>query len=203
MYYHGTTKGNADDIVKTQLMIPSVGDEQWLGDGCYFYVDAEYAFRWILIKYTNNFRNEFSADYSNIYGEYTIVSAEINIDDERLFSMENIQNRLLFIKVKTEISQKMAQSDKYRGSMKNNSVVDGVVFNYLFKYEGYDKKYDAVKAVFPISYIYDDSRMDFLPEPQICVKNSKILSDLRFFRRSLSRKSMRHLLRNITILNTL
>lgn len=99
MYYHGTTKGNTDDIVKTQLMIPSVGDEQWLGDGCYFYVDAEYAFRWILIKYTNNFRNEFSADYSNIYGEYTIVSAEINIDDERLFSM------------------------------KNNSVVDGVVFN--------------------------------------------------------------------------
>ncbi len=181
MYYHGTTKDNADIIVQTQLMKPSIGDEQWLGDGCYFYVDAEYAFRWILIKYTNNFRNEFSADYSNIFENYSIISAEININPERIFSMENIKDRLLFINVKTEMSKKTEQSEKYRDRIKNNSIVDGVVFNYLFKYMGYGEKYDAVIAIFPISYILDDSRMDYLPEPQICVKNVDVLSDYRKF----------------------
>lgn len=180
MYYHGTTKDNADVIVKDQFMLPSVGDDQWLGEGFYFYFDVEYAFRWILIKYTNNFTNKYTNNYDNIYEEYSIVSAEIHINSERLFDLDNINHRLLFISVKTEISKKIEQSVKYRDKVKNNrTVVDGVVFNYLFKYMKYGEKYDAVKAVFPISYIFDDSRMDYLPEPQLCVKNIDIISDYK------------------------
>lgn len=174
MYYHGTAKDIADIIVESQQMKSSVGDDQWLGDGYYFYCDAEYAFRWILIKYTNNFRNEFASDYSNIYDKYSIISAEINISPERLFSMDNIHHRLLFIETKNEINKKLEKSKKYRGS-----VVDGVVFNFLFQKLNYGDQFDAVKAVFPISYIFDNSRMDFLPEPQICVKNEKVISNYK------------------------
>lgn len=181
MYYHGTTKDNADIIVKSQFMQPSVGDDQWLGEGYYFYYDVEYAFRWILIKYTNNFKNEFSNNYDNIYEEYSILSAKINIDPERLFDLDNIHHKLLFISVKTELSKKTEQSEKYHNRIKNNAIVDGVVFNYLFKYMKYEEKYDAVRAVFPISYIFDDSRMDYLPEPQLCVKNITVISDYEKF----------------------
>ena len=179
MYYHGTTKDSADIIVKTQFMRPSVGDDHWLGDGSYFYVNDEYAFRWILMKYTNNFRNKFANDYSKIYEKYSILSAEINIQPERLFSMEDINLRLLFIEVKMALSENAEKSERYSERVKNKAIIDGVVFNYLFKYQGYGEKYDAVQAIFPISYICDDSRMEYLPEPQICVKNVEVISDYR------------------------
>ena len=176
MYYHGTTKDSAEIIVNTQCVKSSIGNDHWLGDGIYFYINVEYAFRWILIKYTNNFKNEFAKDYENIYDKYSILSASINIRPERLFSMEDINHRLLFIETKMALSKKAEGSKRYSEKVKNKTIVDGVVFNYLFKFEEYGKKYDAVKAVFPISYICDDSRMEYLPEPQICVKNSEIIS---------------------------
>ena len=181
MYYHGTTKDAATTIVQTQFMEPSIGDAHWLGNGCYFYENEEYAFRWILIKYTDNFRNKFSADYSGIYSKYSILSANIKIDSERVFSMENIHHRLLFIQVKTKLSEKTKESEKYREYLKNGAIVDGVVFNFLFNHEGYIEKYDAVRAVFPISYIYDDSRLEYLPEPQLCVKNAEVISSYTLY----------------------
>ena len=36
-----------------------------------------------------------------------------------------------------------------------------------------------MKAIFPISYVFDNSRMEYLPEPQICVKNVDVISDYR------------------------
>ena len=179
MYYHGTDKDSARTIVETQSMRPSEGDSHWLGDGYYFYVDVEYAFRWILIKYTRNFSNEFSEDYGKIYEEYAVVSAELNIEEDRLFSMEDIKHKIIFIDTKKALCEKAEQSGRLREIIRKNSMVDGVVFNYLFKYARFGEKFDAVKAIFPISYCFDNSRMEFLPEPQICVKNVKIISDYK------------------------
>lgn len=179
MCYHGTTKDNADIIIRDRYMLPSTGDDQWLGEGYYFYYDIEYAFRWILIKYTNNFKNQYADNYDKIYNEYSILSAKIDIDQERVFDLDKIEHRLLFINTKMAISEKTARSQKYNNRLKNNSVVDGVIFNYLFKYEDYKEKYDAVKVTFPISYIFDNSRMDYLPEPQLCVKNIEVISNYK------------------------
>lgn len=176
MYYHGTDNGSAEIIVKTQQMCPSIGEHQWLGDGCYFYCDKEYAFRWILIKYTENFKNKFTEDYSRIFDKYAIICAEININSNRLFSMDNIQHSMLFNKAKEElITNTVKKSIKY----KKHKVIDGIVFNFLFNKMNYKESYDAVKAVFPISHICNDSRLEFLPEPQICVKNLSIISNIQ------------------------
>lgn len=177
MYYHGTTRDNADIMVREQFMLPSTGDDQWLGTGYYFYYDIEYAFRWILLKYTNNFKNEYRNSYDKIFDEYSIVSAQIDISDDRVFDMDNIKHHLLFIDTKTKLSEKTAKSLKYYDRLKNQAVVDGVVFNFLFGYTDCKEKYDAVRAVFPISYIFDNSRMDYLPEPQLCIKNADIVSE--------------------------
>lgn len=179
MYYHGTSKDSAKAIVGTQKMQPSEGDNHWLGDGYYFYVDAEYAFRWILMKYTNNFRNEFADDYSKIFEKYSILSVELNIEIDRIFSMENIKHKMIFLEAKKALFDKALESDRYRELVEKYDIVDGVVFNYLFKYQEYHKKYDAVQAVFPISYIFDNSRIEYLPEPQICVKSVNVISNYR------------------------
>lgn len=177
MYYHGTKNDSADIIVKTQMMEPSVGDDHWLGDGYYFYYEEEYAFRWILLKYTQNFTNEFSEDYDGIYNQYTIVSAEIDIKPNRLFDLTIIENAIFFQEVKNLLEERVKISEKY----KNKSIVDGVVFNYIFKYTDHKKNYDAVTAVFPIIYINSNSRIDFLPEKQLCVKNSSIISNYKIY----------------------
>ena len=179
MYYHGTDKDSANIIVSTQKMELSKGNNHWLGDGCYFYEDVEYAFRWILISYTNNFRNVFSENYSRIFEKYSVLSAELNIQPQRLFSMENIKHKMIFIETKNALTNKAQTSKKYKSLIEQNGIVDGVVFNYLFKYQRYNKEFDAVKAVFPISYVFDNSRIDFLPEPQICIKNINIISNYK------------------------
>lgn len=183
MYYHGTGKDIAETIVLTQKMQPSIGNNHWLGDGYYFYAEAEYAFRWILIKYSKNFGNEYTEDYSKIFENYSILSAELNIDTERLFSMENINHKMIFLEAKNAICDKAQESEKYKKIIEENGIVDGVVFNYLFNYEGYGEKYDAVKAVFPISCAFDNSRIAYLPEQQICVKNNDIISNIQDYSR--------------------
>lgn len=179
MYYHGTDKDSAEIIVKTQIMKSSKGNNHWLGDGCYFYEDVEYAFRWILLSYTKNFCNEFSKNYSKVFEEYSVLSAELNIQPQRLFSMDNINHKIIFLDTKKALMDKAQTSEKYKFIIKENGIVDGVVFNYLFKYQGYDEQYDAVKAVFPISYVFDSSRLEYLPEPQICVKNFNVISNYK------------------------
>lgn len=177
MYYHGTKKNVASAILLTHKMQLSEGDDHWLGDGVYFYVDVEYAFRWILMRYTKNFTNLFSENYSKIFEDYSILSVELDMKEDRWFSMEDINHKMIFLETKSALCDKAKESKKYGDYIKENTIVDGVVFNYLFKYQGYDKKYDAVKAVFPIACVFDNSRIEYLPEPQICVKNIDIISN--------------------------
>ena len=67
--YHGTDLETGKVIIDSQKMEPSRGDHHWLGDGIYFYDNEKYAFRWIVIKYTGNFKNMRARDYKNIFQE--------------------------------------------------------------------------------------------------------------------------------------
>lgn len=71
MYYHGTDNVSAYEILKKGFVKPSIGDNHWLGDGYYFYKSEEYAFRWILLKYTDNFRNQYAGNLT-IYMTVTL-----------------------------------------------------------------------------------------------------------------------------------
>lgn len=47
---------------------------------------------------------------------------------------------------------------------------------------GLNKFYDFVSATFPIAYLYDgNSRFDFIPELQICVKNSRVIEKIEIY----------------------
>lgn len=179
MYFHGTDKESADKILKTGFMKPSIGDHHWLGDGYYFYKSEEYAFRWILIKYTNNFKNKYAAAYHNIYQEYTILSVQLS-KNIRIFSMQDIKNRLFYIRVKNKIKEKSEYFDRMNGQSNRNGIVDGVIFNILFEYMGLDKEYDAIEADFSIMFQRNsDSRLDYLPEDQLCIRNFGVIDKIQ------------------------
>lgn len=174
VFFHGTTIEAGKSILESKLMQPSMGDEQWLGDGCYFFKDDLYAFRWILIKYTKNFKSNNLENIDDIYEKYMILSADISLD--KVFSLDNLANKMLFLKVKSLLEQKLQDSPRYRKC----EIVDGVVINVMFNEMGYADKYDAVEATYPIAYVYDtNSRQDYIPEYQLCVKNLLTISNVQ------------------------
>lgn len=178
MYYHGTDNVSAYEILKKGFVKPSIGDNHWLGDGYYFYKSEEYAFRWILLKYTDNFRNQYAGNYDNIYDKYTILSAEMN-KDIRVFSMQDINNRLYFIKVKNKLKEIAEYSDRFKRQIRNKGIVDGVVFNVMFEDMGLDNDFDAIEADFTITFVQDDSRLDYLPEDQLCVRRPDVIEKIQ------------------------
>lgn len=175
--YHGTDIKTGKNIIASQMMLPSVGDHHWLGNGIYFYKDEEYAFRWIVIKYTDNFRNLYSGNYENIFEKYIILSADII--SSRKFDLDDLQTKLFFINIKNEILRKSENSKRIQEQLDRKGIADGVVFNVLFDKMGYSDMYDYVSATFPIAYLYDSSsRLDYIPELQICVKNADIIENI-------------------------
>lgn len=172
--YHGTEIKCGNEILAKGFLIPSKGDKHWLGDGYYFYKEEEYAFRWILLQYASGFKDDYKEYYNDIFIKYTIISADI--DTDKIFDLDNIKDKLLFIKIGNIIKKKAEYSSRF----KRKKIEDGVIINVMFSELGYDKDYDAVSATFPIAYSYNtDSRQDFLPEPQICVKNQIVIKNIQ------------------------
>lgn len=103
-----------------------------------------------------------------------ILSADIDLG--RVFSLDNLRNKMLFLSLKNSLKLKLQDSIRY----KNNEIVDGLVINIMFNEMGYADKYDAVEATYPIAYVYDtDSRQDYIPEYQLCVKNLLTISNIQ------------------------
>lgn len=167
MVYHGTTKENAESIVRDNYMRESRGDRHWLGDGIYFYCDFLYALRWIRCRDKTE----------NLLQSHAIISAKLNVEEERIFSFLNSDHKMIFDMVLEECKERKRKLDIQDGAM-----VDGAVLNIMFKKMKYGKEYDMIKAIF----IHEDkkmsevnSRLYYFPEIQICVKNGEIIEELR------------------------
>ena len=178
--YHGTDLKTGKIIIESQRMEPSRGDHHWLGDGIYFYRDQKYAFRWIIIKYTQNFQNSRALDYKKISQEYIILTAELKSD--KIFDLDNLEMKLFFLDMRKIILDKSDQSERIQKQLNESGFSDGVVLNVLFEKMGLSASYDCVKATFPISYLDNTgSRLDYIPELQICVKNPEIIENIKEF----------------------
>lgn len=171
--YHGTEINIGEEIIRNQLIKSSRGDDHWLGDGIYFYSEDVYAFRWIAIKYTNNFRNKYSNDLSGIFDQYMILKATVEAAEERIFSLCDPEIYLFFREFCNQIEEKKEYSDRF----KDMKIIDGAMLNILFEDFGYKAKYDLVKAVFPINQrdSSDFTRLNYIPETQVCIKNPEII----------------------------
>ena len=170
--YHGTSVEFGKKILIEQKMRPSRGDDQWLGDGQYFFRNDFYAFRWIVIKYTEGFKNNNTKKIELIYDHYMILKADINLNPDRVYSLYDPIAHANYMNLLDLLQEKQEYSEKY----KNKEIVDGVVINILFTRMGYGKRYDAVEAMFNISTKSKrKTRFNSFSEYQVCIKNSDII----------------------------
>lgn len=177
--YHGTNIKRGNRMLANEMMEESIGDRHWLGDGSYFYEDDIYAYKWI----SDMFKAKFERKYSNVkelFNNYIIIFGILDIKKERVFDLENPQHKILFDRVMDNCKRKQEFSEKYA----NCKVPDGVTINIMFNILGYKDKYDVVKAMFIMrqdKYRDGASRLNYMPEKQICLKNISLFKPKQKF----------------------
>ena len=178
MYFHGTNISGGTAILSEQKMNPSRGDNHWLGDGCYFFDNDFYAFRWVVIDYTGNFTNNKQEKIDDIFDYYMILKAYIKLSSDRIYSLSDPIMHINYLNLLELLKQKQEYSERF----KNTEIVDGVVINILFEDMGYKNNYDAITGVFPIKTKQKNkSRFNSFSEFQICIKNADIISRIEMF----------------------
>lgn len=179
MYYHGTEKDRGNRILKRQKMEYSrstLQKDHWLGDGIYLYREKLYVFRWIALMYEE--RHNYQDIETELYHKYSILGVEIDCSNERIFRLENPEHLMIFEQVKKECKKKC---NHIKGN-NNNRVVDGVIFNIMFKELGYSSEFDLIECNFNISELDSDmqqnSRIRTIKECQLCIKNPNIIKKI-------------------------
>lgn len=178
-YYHGTNKNNIKSILKSKEMNFSRGDRHWLGDGIYFYEEEFYAYNWLVYDYKYKCGKE-SYDKEKINKDYGIISVNLDVIEERIFSFEKGEHKILYDIAFEKANNKIKNSLRF----KEVKFCEGVVLNIMFKELGYNEKYDLITAIFTrrkTNYKGIDMRLDYIPEKQLCVINKSIIKNIKEF----------------------
>ncbi len=172
--YHGTHRERGQNIICNSKMDITVGDNHWLGNGSYFYVESLYAYKWIIDMYKYKYHK--SATKEALSKDYMILLAKFN-DECRIFDLTKAEYKIIFDKAYEQLSQKKEYSERF----KNGEIAEGVVINYLFNILNYIDDFDIVRAIFILNekrYKAVFTRIGFMPQEQICVKNLEMVKDI-------------------------
>ena len=118
----------------------SKGDYHWLGDGAYFYKECAYAYRWIHLMCEKI--NGKDLQEKDVIENYMILQADINLQKERLFDLDNPEHNFDFNITRKALEKELSKSEKYT----HKRITDGAVINIMFKEMGYQEQYDAYKG---------------------------------------------------------
>ncbi len=144
--FHGTSKINAESIVKGDFRL-SLGDDEWLGDGVYFFTEGIpptpqlHARRWAIASAWDKSKGQFS------YDEYAVVKAEINMDKNKLLDLTTLEG-IRFFNYLRDRYIKLVAKDGVR--LRRGSFEDGHVINDARTY--LNMNIDATKGNFYIKF---------------------------------------------------
>jgi hypothetical protein len=154
--YHGTSQKRAEKIIKDREFLPSTGEDQYLGDGFYFFESSEWhAKDWA----RRRFRGE----------EIGVICAIIYLGN--CLDLNN-RDHVSFVKT---VAVKLAK-------MSGRPVTDAIVINYITTFPSanpidtvrashYGILYQGGRRIFPGSHFLDFSQL------MICVKNVNNIKD--------------------------
>ena len=151
----------------------SQGDYHWLGDGVYFYKERAYAYRWIHLMCKKRKGEDFQV--KDVIEDYMILQADINLQEERLFDLDNPEHNFDFNITRKNIEKELSKSKKYT----YEKITDGLVINFMFKEIGYQKQYDAIQYSFDTDIKGNTNSKIRLREYQLCVKNAEIIYNIK------------------------
>lgn len=169
--YHGSNRERGEKIIRNEKFPVSRGDNHWLGDGSYFFIQTFYAYKWIVDMYKRRIHKSIP-EYEALIESYLIININANWNIDKIFDLTNPEHKILFDIVLKEM--------KSKGKIQDNKMPEGVVINYMFKELAYDKDYYAVRALFiqnQHKYKFKN-RLGYMPQEQICIRNPSIVQHI-------------------------
>jgi len=142
--FHGTSKTNAESIVKGDFRL-SIGDDEWLGDGVYFFTKGIppapeiQAMKWAIASAWDKWEGHYK------YREYAVIKVDICLDKDKLLDLTTIEGVELFNYFRDKYIEKIRKS-----GMRSKSFKDGHIINRARVKLGLD--IDAVKGNFYIKF---------------------------------------------------
>lgn len=181
--YHGTSKINADNIIKKNEFNISQGEKHWLGNGIYFFEHESLAEWWAKTKLKNSKNKYF---YNSTA---TVLEVEINVKKEKYLDLSDpvvlMNYHTKHYKEKLNVYASNADHKRIIPNNKNKLALFSI-FLELYKKE---KNIEVVKCIFnkdgyqDIGEIKNDTN-DFLvdmklSEIQICVISNENISNIK------------------------
>ena len=172
--FHGSNKIRGDEIIDNQEMQVTIGDKHWLGNGNYYFEEEFYAYKWIVDMCSNRYKTQDC----EILGElYLVLQCNVSTSKQRVLDLTKAGFKILYDLTYKEIKDKKELSKRFA----SQQVAEGVVINYMFNELDYSSDFDLVKAIFTFNrgnYRGVKSRLGYMPQVQICVKNVEIVKDI-------------------------
>ena len=130
--YHGTTTDSAKSIISNGF-VNSMGNEHWLGDGTYFFVEG--------IGYLPDKAAELWAEY-RAFKQHTqfcsLIKSRIEVDDDKVLDLSTYEGIQIVNYIQRKCVQKLASIGRGVG------FVDGFLIN--FAREEMELEIDVVKG---------------------------------------------------------
>lgn len=183
--YHGTTKMSAENILITQKIDDSTGEEEWLGKGKYFYDKYTNAIEYNMRKYNENKSISDPITYKNLTKNYTILETVIKCPEKDILNLDEIIILSKFIWAWEKIYNKVKDNQEF----KELNYKDGYIIDYMLN-EIPDCKYKIVMKTFDritrnIKYkgkdnvVFDKTRIIYeIKQRYICVKDENVIETI-------------------------
>ncbi|MCK9526103.1 MAG: hypothetical protein M0R49_09285 [Limnochordia bacterium] len=160
--YHGTTRANADEILRSGRFRFSTEEQEWLGRGIYFFEnDPRQARNWCM--------------KARKYPEWAVLRSKIEanvvidlVDTETFERFRSIANRM-----------KMRYTKLRDGRPRH--LINSVVLNAMYEAE----PYDLVRGIFEVPSTYTVDRTNIKQyQIQLCVRNLQCVKETSEVERS-------------------
>lgn len=158
--YHATTSKRGTSILKNgyNKSISKKLDDQWLGDGVYFWIDDYYAVEWLIIKHIN---------------KKMILKSKITTDKEKILDLSSPEGNVLYNFFIDELTKKYKDDESMQEAIEKN---DDRIWMNILEDKGFFDIFDIVIATYKKVIINKHQEDDFCnfikcEQKQICVKN--------------------------------
>lgn len=155
--YHGTNSKCAQQILQSQLFRKSSDDEEWLGEGAYFFENDKQ-------------QAVYYAKKAKKIIDYKVIS--VNIQTNSLLDLIDTETYEAF----QQFAYMLKDRYKKRKDKKPRQLMNSVVLNAMYKL----KPYEVVRAAFPVARTTVAPRTNIQQmQVQVCVKEQKCISDIK------------------------
>ena len=184
--YHGTIKEAAKNIIETQKIDNSIGDEEWLGRVKYFYDRYTNAIEYNMKKYNENKNINELISYNNLIINYAILETTIKCAKEDILNLDEIIILSKFVWAWEKIYNKVKENPNFQ-KLKYR---DGYIIDYMIneipgcKYKVVVKTFDRITKEFKNrrkdNIVFDSTRIIYeIKQKYICVKDESVIKKIK------------------------